>query len=1276
MKKFQFFLAFVAIWLSAANRMSAERIAPTLTSISLDNVADGTMVYIYNVEAEKAMYYNSSTNDYMVYPRDLGEATPFAIYKQASGYYRFIPSGYSKYLCIWNGDVNYIEVNTLNRTYSGYTYHMDFQLRDSIDGLVIQPSPSCNHYTDSTFIGVNSDDRVRVDLTEGNIIWKLVPAETVTGKVALYNALNTADTYGYNVEKYDSIYANENSTAAELNAAATTLNNAISLSRYGNLCGGDVPILLEDDPNHAWGRYNNDYIRRNYDMSAGEQQVLTATVEVNQDATLVYSAWNGNGDPNDDYSWSYSTTSVGNSSVKTEYYRRNDGGTTYYVNMKVYIDGKLVRTIDNNTLGMANWRYFETLAPGKHTIKWVATCPDERNKQYIRMYRIWVYNTPLTTVNLKEPGSLGTEVLAPDGGGLNRIQDVRRLKIKGEMNDADWVQIDNMPALFELDLSEANIKEIPTKQLSRYYKSDSKSDLHIIKLPYTLESIGDDAFSYCYIDEMVFPSTLKSIGTWAFNHTYIKKVILPNTVQSIGKNAFCYCFSLTEVQLPDSCSLGTNVFERCYKLEKINLPKNITAIPDGLFRLCKVLTDCPLHEGIVSVGTESFLCDYKYKANIPTTLKTVNNYAFYNTATDSIKLNPNMSIGQCAFYYCDLKELEVPTGCSLGELAFAYNNPTLKHIVIHEDVSLGQGCFSSNNTLEAIELPTSFYTITNTNPIVRNCTKLKEVKLKSATMVNGSTKAYFAYACPGVGNITLKVPDYLVTTYKQDSYWKDYNIEGFDNSEVDYWWIFQPLTLTYRDRFTGNPSLNVDGPSASLVINGDAAMSINNFSTFHNQNIPFAGDTGMVISNCDNIVINGQVSHKIRTTDNIWYALSLPFDFKPEDIITTSNGQFSIKYYDGANRAQGNLGNNWKDIPKDSIVTAGSGFMYRTSKDCYSYFYAIDNASKQIVVSNTEFAKSLEKYESENAAHKGWNLVGNPYLCYYNIHKLNTTAPITVFAHEWKNQYYNGSWQDRPTAGTYKAYSIIDDDYALLPNGAFFLQCPDEETSITFPTVGRQLTATITDQTGARARLQQPELRKLIDLVLGSGEQEDQTRVVFNDGASMAYETNCDASKFDNEDPTLPQLYTLGDKGTHYAINERPVKDGRVQLGLTIPQDGSYTLRVGRNRQAGTVLLLDKKTGFTADITETGYTFTADKGTVEDRFELIASTLVTDITELNQEASVAIAATDGGVQTTGPALAYGLDGRLVGQTRGGFMPLQTGVYIVRTGKQSVKVTVK
>ena len=338
MKKIQLLLAFVAVCTCAINRVSAkERVAPVVSGISLDSVADGTLVYIYNVGAEKAMYYNSSVNSYMVYPRNLSESTPFAIYKQTNGSFRFKPSGYSTYLCIWNGEgVNYIEVNTLNRTYSGYSYHMDFQLRDSTDGFVIQPSSSCLHYTDSTFIGVNSDDRIRIDLTEGNIFWKFVPTDFVAGKVKLYEALQTADTYGYNVDKYDSIYSNPNSTTEELTAAATALNNAISLSRYGSVCGGDYPILLEDDPNHAWERYDN-YLRRNNNMSAGEQQVLTATVVVDEDATIVYEPWNGGSRAYEPGSWTTSKDYVGNNYVTSNYYW-SSSGTEKYVYMDVYVD--------------------------------------------------------------------------------------------------------------------------------------------------------------------------------------------------------------------------------------------------------------------------------------------------------------------------------------------------------------------------------------------------------------------------------------------------------------------------------------------------------------------------------------------------------------------------------------------------------------------------------------------------------------------------------------------------------------------------------------------------------------------------------------------------------------------------------------------------------------------------------------------------------------------------------------------------------------------------
>ena len=163
-------------------------------------------------------------------------------------------------------------------------------------------------------------------------------------------------------------------------------------------------------------------------------------------------------------------------------------------------------------------RQFIELKPGKHVVKFYLNGSNSRIKD------VGIEITPLITVNLLEPGSLGTEVLY----NVDHIKDVRKLKIIGEMNDDDWVKIDMMDNLFSLDLSEAIITEISDK---RFMGSSSVSEskfpfFHDIKLPEGLIRIGHSAFQYSNIEEINFPSTLKEIGEYAFRKRTSKLLLL------------------------------------------------------------------------------------------------------------------------------------------------------------------------------------------------------------------------------------------------------------------------------------------------------------------------------------------------------------------------------------------------------------------------------------------------------------------------------------------------------------------------------------------------------------------------------------------------------------------------------------------------------------------------------------------------------------------------------------------------------------------------------
>ncbi|MBR2617315.1 MAG: leucine-rich repeat domain-containing protein [Clostridia bacterium] len=73
---------------------------------------------------------------------------------------------------------------------------------------------------------------------------------------------------------------------------------------------------------------------------------------------------------------------------------------------------------------------------------------------------------------------------------------------------------------------------------------------------YSVTSIGEDAFRYCYsLTTVTFGenSQLTSIGSYAFYHCdSLTEIVIPGSVTSIGEYAFEYCDSLTKITFSDT----------------------------------------------------------------------------------------------------------------------------------------------------------------------------------------------------------------------------------------------------------------------------------------------------------------------------------------------------------------------------------------------------------------------------------------------------------------------------------------------------------------------------------------------------------------------------------------------------------------------------------------------------------------------------------------------------------------------------------------------------
>ena len=1143
----------------------AERVAPTLPDFTI--LESGKSYYLYNVGTGKFLTRDASKSSVIINTY----GTPVKIVLESNGSYTLQFTSGTSTIYLY-ADASTTIAHSITQPREAY-----FAIKDYQDGYLIQRSEAnTSYYVAEEYLGYAEgaeNDRIVPNLTEGNIVWQLLEIDDVTehyfAKHKLYAALEAMNPYNYTIDKYEAIYANPESTTEELTAAATALSKGLALTTaYAFSEGSDFPILLEGDVNKSWAVGSSSPYGPQLEYYTGshiDSISLKATITVDRHATLSWTCYN-------------------NSGV-----------------MRLFVNGvQKMNLLDNQ---MSNYeRLFVELDAGTHNIEW----------RFVKGYsqsicNIGIEATPFVEVSLLEPGSLGTEVLYH----VDHLKDVRRLKVKGEMNDDDWAKLDMMVNLYDLDLSEAKITAIPEKQFYRGYGDNPKCNyLHKISLPEGLESIGKHAFYESHITHIEFPSTLQTIEQYAFAHSMLTEAILPASMECIEDYAFYHNNYLTNVDYPDSLSY----------------------IPYSCFGYCENLNTFTLHEKLEKIESSAFHDCSRFNPRFPSTLT---------------------SLGRDAFSGCGIDSLFVPESVTNWEGSAGYN-------------------FQNNKNMVYAEFPTSFYKVPY-DYMISGSNNLRTVVLKSPTVVFENSANRFPFLSGyKADNITIKVPSFLVNSYKLDEYWYNYKIEGFNTADIKDWNVRGGLVLNHRERIEGNPNINIDN-AGSIKVNGENAQKIDTLNVYvehttTNSSTNYKYSYGQILVNNDASTIGGAYMHHHKVEEKKWYFLSLPFDFTVGEVTNDADAKLAIRYYDGASRATEGAVGNWKNYTAEDVIEAGTGFIVQASAATTLTFRAMDNESKQYVVSNEEFIKALSDNPSEKISDSGWNLVGNPWQCYFNIHTLNFTAPITVY----------DSWNK-----TYIAYSIIDDDYAIRPNEAFFVQCPEGTEYISFPETGRQLTSEITNQSSAPGkRMAAANSRQVIDLTINTGDLTDKTRVVLNDAASMSYETVCDASKFFTLDAGVPQIYSLDSEATEYAINERPAGDGNVQLGVVLATSGKHSIGMQRN-DAQTVVLIDHVTGMTHDLSLGEYTFTANAGTYNGRFTLsISKAPTTAIDAANAEMATVKSSGDAiyvnGVE--GNVAVFSVDGRKVAEAESDgcvvFDNMQQGSYLVRTANGTSKVTVK
>ena len=418
------------------------------------------------------------------------------------------------------------------------------------------------------------------------------------------------------------------------------------------------------------------------------------------------------------------------------------------------------------------------------------------------------------------------------------------------------------------------------------------------------------------------------------------------------------------------------------------------------------------------------------------------------------------------------------------------------------------------------------------------------------------------------------------------------------------------LSVANSVNVTGNVEVQsgakVDVTANQLVVNDltlNAGYSGNLYDGFSTSSVKVGGD---------GIKVNGRLKYVRTFDDTQWYFVSFPYDVTISEITSTTapfdlGTNWFIKYYDGAQRATG-VTSNWKHITEaplladQTILHAKRGYIIGIASGTPTLTFPM--------ISNTTIAAEVDKtidvtyYGSGTGVaevHKGWNLIGQPFLSKYNAGGVGTTnIPYMIFS-------------DGGSVRTYTS-KLPNDVTNLNPFVSFFVQVDATIASnkASFATSGRQLARSLVE----------PELSDRVKIYFNTATGSDNTNLLMDNSQTTAYQIGQDLEKWIGTGTPKPQIYTsLG--GVNYDYNGLPMTSVvNLPLGIYTQTAGSTTIHADAALapSLSKLLLIDNSTNpaTVTDLLMSDYTFTAAAGTNNSRFAITAQRVATDNNQIDK----------------------------------------------------------
>ena len=468
-----------------------------------------------------------------------------------------------------------------------------------------------------------------------------------------------------------------------------------------------------------------------------------------------------------------------------------------------------------------------------------------------------------------------------------------------------------------------------------------------------------------------------------------------------------------------------------------------------------------------------------------------------------------------------------------------------------------------------------------------------------------------------------------------------------------------------------------------------------------------------------------------RIDGNRWYFFALPYDCDIADI-TFRDGtnavhgeDYLIQYYDGAERASQATASyytsvHWKPF-EESTLAAGQGYILAVQPKSGHTYAELRFPMKNPNLAKTSTGVAVRAWGGDKTSeqlapnHKGWNLIGNPFLNTYKKEVLGEPLQLGTLEYNQETGSYdlvttpvskNVRFVYVPIEGgsaNYAAVAVSLQD--LDPFYSYFTQVAGDPSN----NLGVSFTSSNVEKASIVSRSREEVVNDkpiwvILDL-FNSKQEKDETTILISDQFTDDYDLMDDGLKWRGDYYTYYTRPVLASRNSSGEMAFNALPDASAKAGIPLSyfakNAGEYTFSLNGVMgfdEIKEVQLWDAYDGHYYDLLTGDQTFDLSQGNNTDRFTLFVTVerkkveeVATDNENISAEGKLSLVAIDNtlvlsGLRSDANVYVYDMSGKLMTSDRvvgNGVWRTTvpaTGVYFVRvnsaSGQQTLQTIVK